>query len=445
MLEEICMESLGYECYSRYFQYIKNDYKMALKFQKFALKIQLAIYNNINHISIAKSYNYLSQIYKYFNKLDEALEYVEKSYSMMDKMCQNNLDIVNVLNNYGEIYYSMSKYNQAYDKFKSALDIFRQIKDKQLSTNDNNKTLINSRNFDRIHAKIFNNIAIVQIEQSNYNDALINCINAFAIHKNIANDINTAPIASILANIAMIYKNMNQYDLALVNYELSLDILKKKNNNGKNNHDIALIFNNVGSVFRILHITSKALSYHYEAFNILQKEYSNNDHEQILVVLNNISLDYEKIGCKFAHLYYFYKACAMKIHLNYTNNNFNEYLYVLNETYSELENINLINKINLDDFIFGKKTSIKESEIILKIYKELDQLCEFAFNDDFDSVQEIIKQILHNFVDKLDIDIALILSSYAIQLGILRNNFNNYSCFDMFIKLYPNTKIFINI
>jgi tetratricopeptide (TPR) repeat protein len=129
---------------------------------------------------------------------------------------------------------------------------------------------------------IYNQIGIILYSMGNSNDALLYYSRSLSLAKDLG---NTAAQATLLNNIAGIYKNKGELDKALSYYEESLSL-------ETNEKDKATTYNNIATIYGKKGGYQKAIEYYQKAIEIDEKY---GDYHSVSAVKLNLGETYRKM------------------------------------------------------------------------------------------------------------------------------------------------------
>lgn len=181
----------------------------------------------------------------------------------------NKKGMGNMYNNIGMLYFNKSDFYAAIAYHQKGLDIFKEMKDSS-----------------RI-ATIQNNLGVDYQYVSDYPTALGYYLNALSIYaKKGTLPQYASATARALSNIGIVYKNLGQYDNALIFQNRALDAFKEM----KNKQSMAAAYGNIGVVYDLLSKPAEAIAFYLKALDL--NEASGNQ--------NRIASDYANLGA--AHI-----------------------------------------------------------------------------------------------------------------------------------------------
>ncbi|PTX61094.1 tetratricopeptide repeat protein [Kordia periserrulae] len=216
-----------------------------------------------NEYAIGIAFNNLGYSYLKQDKLDKALTFLLEGLAIGKKNGNQSM-IADSFLNLGLLYNELNDYDRALDYFRKGEKIAK----------NNQLILIN----------FYNNIGVAYFEKGNDSLALINYNLVLDLHKEYKTDGSDSEIYNNLGNVYYIRNNL---DKALENYTKSLNISKK---NGLKNTK-AEVYNNLGNIFFKKDQKQKALEYYLKAEDIAIKTENDNLSLQILENIKNVHQD----------------------------------------------------------------------------------------------------------------------------------------------------------
>jgi tetratricopeptide (TPR) repeat protein len=190
---------------------------------------------------------------------------------------ENKLRTANVLDNLGETYNRLGRYQNSLAILEESLAFKNEISN------------LNALNLDI--AKTLEMISSVLIHLGNYNEALLNYEKCLSIHKNFSE--KNESIANILHQIGIIHLHLGTYELAIHYLDQSLT-LKKDIFKTNENLSIARTINSIGLVFVLCGRYKRALEYLLISLKIILTNVSD-DHFFIAITYNNIGMAYNML------------------------------------------------------------------------------------------------------------------------------------------------------
>ncbi len=207
-------------------------------------KKSLKLYTDIdNYQGQADCLNNIGLIYEEWGKLDKSFEYHQKSYNL-EKKLKNKKGMATSLMQMGNVCYYSNAYNKSMEFYTGSLAIYTEI---------NNKHGI---------ALSYNAIGIIYKHWKQFDTALEYYQKAIDIYKE---DDNDRTMSIIYGNMAEIYNfEFKNYKKARILYEKSLKLKKKV----EDMVGIALLKNNIGTLYANMEDYTKALDYFRESENL---------------------------------------------------------------------------------------------------------------------------------------------------------------------------------
>ena len=209
----------------------------------------LQIYEEIkNKDGIATTLNNIGFLYSSQNENDKAIEYFQKSLAI-NKEISSKSSIANCLNNLGTSYENKNEFDKAINNYNQSLKIFEEIDNKQgigmvlyniALIYDNKKewdkalelyekSLISLKiiNYNKGISFVFNNIGEIYLIKNKTSIALQYALESMKISKELGYPENIKRVALLLNKI---YKKQGNYNNALINYELYIQMRDSINN-----------------------------------------------------------------------------------------------------------------------------------------------------------------------------------------------------------------------
>ena len=182
----------------------------------------------------------------------------------------NKKGMGSMYNNIGLLYFNKSDFYQAITFHQKCLDIFIELQDSS-----------------RI-ATIHNNIGVDYQYVSDYPKALDYFLKAQALYEAKENPGSGPGLANTLSNIGIIYKNIGQYDSALVFQNRALEAYTQI----KNKQGMAAAYGNIGVVYDLLSRPADAIEFYLKALQL--NEASGNP--------NRMASDFTNLGAAYIQL-----------------------------------------------------------------------------------------------------------------------------------------------
>ena len=231
----------------------------------------------VNHPRLATLYNRLGQIYQKRLEQGEADNYPQErelAISCFQKAIKLQvewslqLNLLDTLNNLGNLYYWQSQYQQAIDCFQQELEIAIEIGDRSGE------------------AYSLANLGNVYSSLGQYRKA-IDCYQlSLVIEREIG---NRGGEAYSLGNLGNVYSSLEQYRKAIDYYQLSLVIEREIGNRGGE----AYYLSNLGDTYSSLGQYRKAIDY-YQLSLVIEREIGNRGGEAYY--LSNLGDTYSSLG-----------------------------------------------------------------------------------------------------------------------------------------------------
>ena len=261
-----------------------NAYNLVKNSQYFNSKITILLLNQ------------MGQVQAMFGRPDSALSIFQNSLNLYKKINSPEPKLLaDIYGNIGNIYLQQGFIPQALNYLHKTTQIYYTINDTL------NPNFLNA----------FLNISIAYIQQNQYSNALKILNNLLKTYQKFyPKSIN---IAKILENIALIYYDQNQPNLALKYYFQAYNLISKIL--GLNNLEIAALYNSIGSTYLKLNQLNQALQYFSAAYKIYSK-LTPPSNPDLLALINNISLIYKKLGNYGMAIFYYQNILKQLKHSN---------------------------------------------------------------------------------------------------------------------------------
>ena len=245
-----------------------GDNKSAIDRYEKALDIAKKILPE-THPNKAKILQMLGNAYAYSSDHQKAVEIQEAALDIFNKVLpKSHLTKASLLVNLANQYLSLGEINKAISNFKTALNYY-----------ENN---LPSHHIDVLST--MSNLACAYRQSSDLNKSidLNKCIlDLYKLNK--MSEIHIL-IANVLSNLANNYFALSQYELAIENYEKSLDIYKSVliNSDADSHLSIATVLHNLGSAYLNLNKPEKSIKFFLDSLDIQNKNHSDNFHPSVL-------------------------------------------------------------------------------------------------------------------------------------------------------------------
>ncbi|CAF1382373.1 unnamed protein product [Rotaria sordida] len=247
-----------------------GDYQKAFKMYNTALELRL-LYSSIiqDEPGLAQIYNNIAVCYNQNGQYNRSIENFEKSINIKLKYLPSNHPSLGITySNLSDLYRANGDYEMALKYCQQALDIHVLVLPKDhidLATTYNAMANIYIDSGNSIKAK------------ENYEKALEIILNQMLQQHQLLN--------TIYNNIANIYMNECHYELAIKYYKLALDKIDSSN---LTNH--AVIYNNLGEIYRKIGNYMEALINHKKALDIRMTLYPSLDHIDLAQSYHNVGI-----------------------------------------------------------------------------------------------------------------------------------------------------------
>lgn len=212
----------------------------------------------------------------------------------------NRMDIAAANTQVGNSYLILGDYQKALDYQKEALNLKLEQAEYEPISERNKLRLANS----------YNNIGIIHAELENFQEALKNHQMALEIAK-AQNDDARAPLdlAKFYTNTGLTYHSLHQFEKALECHEEALELFEK--HLPPNHSDLASSYNYAGAAYDALKNHQQALSYKLKALAIFEKVLPI-EHPELARAYNSISSTYNALGVPEKALDYAQRALAIR-------------------------------------------------------------------------------------------------------------------------------------
>ena len=243
---------------------------------------------------------FLAQLFHEIAYYEKALAFYKKTEKNRKKIQGNeHLNLANIYNNIGIVYYRQGNYKKAIEFCKEAIKISEKALEKDHPD----------------IAKIYNSMGLVYFRQGEYEKALEFHQKALIIVEKAFGKEHIYP-AITHSNIAEVYIDKGDYSKALIFHQKALKIIEKML--GKAHPDTAMIYNNIavvyssrGCYFKNQDDFLKALEYSKKALKI-QEKVLGNKHPDTANTYNNIGLVYDEQGNCLKALRFYNKALKIR-------------------------------------------------------------------------------------------------------------------------------------
>ena len=196
-------------------------------------------------------------------RFEDAIDKFKQTLEIYRKLARLN-KVGSELAHIGDIYYDLSQYDKALAYYDSSLAIAREISDRKLK------------------GRTLNSVGEVYYYLSQYDKALAYFDSALVTERQIKDKYGEG---ITISNIGATYDDLSQYDKALAYYDSSLSIAR----NIEDREGQGYTFNNIGVVYNVLGYYDKALAY-YDSALVIAREIKNRQLKKH--ILNNIGTVY---------------------------------------------------------------------------------------------------------------------------------------------------------
>ncbi|MBU2554095.1 MAG: tetratricopeptide repeat protein [Bacteroidetes bacterium] len=263
---------------------LKSNFTLALE----NLEKSLATFRkNEYKKGIARSLNYIGNIYKREGNYPEALEYQVRSIKISEEILDKE-QIANGMNSIGNIYQAQGNYPNALEYFERSLEIYEEI------------------GYPFGIAMSNNNIGIIFYNQGNIPRTLKHLKKSLRIFEEMGENYG---IANLLLNIGDIYKEQGDYFQARENLKKALKIFEEVGDK----QGISFSLNNMGNIYEMEGDYPVALEYYEKALKIREEI---GDKQGITGSLNDIGNVLGKEGKHLQALKYHEKALKISEEIN---------------------------------------------------------------------------------------------------------------------------------
>ncbi len=250
-------------------EYDGKSFETMRKYSEQALEILETSNADRKVLSLEKSRSYQHIGWSFYSEAKYQLceSYLNKALEE-NKISENLQDRASVLNLFGALYAKQNSSEKAEEYYRSALDIYLRLNDREGIP------------------KIYNNLGIIYKKKADYSKALDYYLKSLKIHEDAQ---NLTMMASSYNNVAILYKQLNKNDLALEYYKKSLDLNEKL----KNRRGTALSYNNIAALYFDEGKNESALEYYSKS---LELRHELKDREGTAILLRNIADVQRKLG-----------------------------------------------------------------------------------------------------------------------------------------------------
>jgi signal transduction histidine kinase/Tfp pilus assembly protein PilF len=238
--------------------------------------IEKSLSISIETIELAKSVSYregLAQAYRksgissrLLSRYNDAFQYFEKALEVFNEI-NDTVGKARVINSIGNLYLNLGDYKYALDYLHRCLIILKDLDEK------------------KFEASVMTNIGLAYQESGDYTSSLESYLKSMQIYNENLYDIPE----SLLNNIGIVYMNLEDYKTSLDYFNRSMRLATEKNNI----LDRGFALGNIGIVHSHIKEYSKAIEYYNESFVILHSLGNKQAESNALV---NIGKAYKDLG-----------------------------------------------------------------------------------------------------------------------------------------------------
>lgn len=295
-------------------------------------------------------YNSIALIHKERHEYSEALEYYTKAVEC-DSLYGRQHDLATVYDNLGQFYYSVAKYDKAYEYMLKSLKI------RESEGDDANSSLIYS----------YSNIGTLFQQLGKYQIAMKNFEKAISIAEKLYGE--THPITGTLTSkIAMVYFSKGEYSTAMQFHQRAYEIGKETL--GKSHREVAVYLANIGSTYRSLGKPEESKDYCLRALEILLIQNGEKDLK-VASCYTNIAGAYNDLEDYTNAIIYEHKALKIEEELLPPNHP------ILTTSYNNLS----LSYLNNNDLEKAKEYHKKSMDLLIAKYGEKHPNIAGAYNN----------------------------------------------------------------
>lgn len=241
----------GYHNLAGVVQYQLGNYEEAIANLKESLTINLRL-KNVDSLDIAVKHNNLGMILTKIGDYDEAILHFNKSLAIRKTQPENPLSIAESYNNLSECYYRKKQFRESLHYSEFNLNIL----------NDQKNTDLTKR-----YILCYNSMAIAYLELKEYAAARQYLKKALLL-----NQTTDYAIEKTYHNLGYVHRMSGNDEQAL--YYLALAIQKNTEKFGSNHPDIGKEYRHVGFIHAGKGETEKALEYYQKALHVLSHDFN---------------------------------------------------------------------------------------------------------------------------------------------------------------------------
>lgn len=238
--------------------------------------IEKSLSISIETIELAKSISYkegLAQAYRkcgiscrLLSRYDDAFQFFEKALEVFSEI-NDPVGKARVINSMGNLYLNLGDYKYSLDYLHRCLLILKDLNEK------------------KFEASVLTNIGLAYQESGDYTSSLESYLKSMQIYNENAFDVPE----SLLNNIGIVYMNLEDYKTSLEYFNRSMKLATEKNNI----LDRGFALGNIGIVHSHIKEYEKAIEYYNESFVILHSLGNKQAESNALV---NIGKAYKDMG-----------------------------------------------------------------------------------------------------------------------------------------------------
>ena len=289
----------------------KGDYDMALEYFHKSLNIKLKTKGD-KHIDVVRVYHFIGLLFNRKGEYDKASEYYHKSLSILLKTVgDEHIDVAKVYDFIGLNWKTKGDSNMALEYYQKSLNI-------KLKTKGEKHPEI---------AKSYKNIGSIFNGKGEYDKALEYYHKSLSILLKTIGDEHIY-LAEIYIRLGLIWMTKGDHDMALEYYHKSLNILLKTY--AEEHYSIAIAYINIGSIWKSKGDYDKALEYYHKCLKIDWKPFG---IIKTASLYGNIGFLLKKKGEYDEALGYFHKCFEIMVKEFGVDNN------IIKEIISEIKSI----------------------------------------------------------------------------------------------------------
>ena len=252
-----------------------GDFKKAIELKKKALKILERVFGN-KHPTTATASSSLGSVYQNRGNYAKALKYYEKAYSIRKRILEIHPDTADSCCKIGDVYCKLGEISKGLENYREALNIYNSIADTNLSE------IVN----------VYIRMIAAYYLQEEYEKA-IDCYKRIICDEDWELSINDKDKAVLFSNIGNVYRAMQEYEKALELLVKASDLFECVY--GIEHTDTATGYNNIGLVYFEKGDYGNSLDYYRKALNIREKLLGTR-HASTATIYHNIGMVHVKKG-----------------------------------------------------------------------------------------------------------------------------------------------------